>query len=275
VTVLPGDYDAVVLDLDGVVYRGAAAVSGSVEAVSQLAAAGIPVVFATNNAARPPTAVAAHLAGLGISVVEDRVVTSAQVAVGRLQKLVSARAEVLVIGGEGLHEAVRRAGLGAVASAADAPEGVVQGFGRDVGWRLLAEASYAVAAGAVWVATNTDLTVPTDRGIAPGTGSMVAAVSAATGKDPVVTGKPAPELHLEAAARVGARNPLVVGDRLDTDIAGAAAAGMDSGLVLTGVSSLRDLAERRGPQPTWVADSLLDLVSGRVRSPELRAADRA
>jgi len=258
-------YDAVLLDLDGVVYRGAEAVPGSVEAVGRLLAAGIRVAYATNNASRTPESVARHLVRLGIGATAADVVTSAQVAVATLAELVDAGSSILVVGGPGLHEAVTQQGFMPVSTLDEHPAAVVQGFGPDVGWRLLAQASYAASAGLPWVATNDDLTVPTDRGLAPGNGTFVAAVAAAAGRRPLVTGKPAPHLQYLAAQRVGAVRPLVVGDRLDTDVAGAVAAGMACALVLSGVSTRAevDAAVAAGRAvPTWVADDLLALVQG-------------
>ena len=260
---LPDGCDAVLLDLDGVVYRGAQAVGGSPVAIADLRAAGIPVAFATNNAARTPESVAAALQRLGIDAAPRDVVTSAQVVAAVLLERLGHGARVLVVGGKGLHAAVAEVGLREVADATHHPDAVVQGFGPDVGWRDLAEASYAVQQGAWWVASNDDLTVPTDRGTAPGNGSLVAAVAAATGRRPLVTGKPAPDLLQAAARRVDSVRPLFVGDRLDTDIAGAVAAGFRSCLVLTGVSRAQDI-DVHGPQPTWVADTLLDVVRGAV-----------
>jgi len=271
---LPEGHDGVVLDLDGVVYRGRVAVPGAVEALALLVEAGVRVGYATNNAARPASAVAAHLCELGIPTDAEQVVTSAQVAVEVVAQLIPAGASVLVVGGPGLREAVSDHGFPTVDSALALPAAVVQGFGPDTSWRDLAEATYAVSAGARWVATNTDLTVPTERGNAPGNGTLVSAVAAATGKQPLVAGKPNPALLLAAARRLGARRALVVGDRLDTDIAGANAAGLSSVLVLSGVTVGSDLPERSDPgdawagrprstRPTFVADDLLALVEGR------------
>jgi len=145
-----------------------------------------------------------------------------------------------------------------VTRAEDRPVAVVQGYGPDVGWAMLAEACVAVRAGARWVATNTDATMPSPRGPVPGNGALVAALATALGRGPdVVVGKPAPGLLEAAARRRDARRALVVGDRLDTDVEGAVRAGMDSLLVLTGVTTPADLlaapAHRR---PTHVAANL-------------------
>jgi HAD superfamily hydrolase (TIGR01450 family) len=235
------EHDLVVLDLDGVVYVGAGAVPGAVEALTAVREAGARWAFATNNASRTPQEVAAHLRELGLDVLDREVVTSSQAGAALAVERVGAGARVLAVGGPGVAAACRDAGLQPVTSAEDHPAAVVQGYGRDVSWRHLAEATVAVRAGAVWVATNTDLTIPTERGLLPGNGSLVAVVRAAVGQEPLVAGKPRPGLFVTAARRVGAQHPLVVGDRLDTDIAGAAAAGQTSLLVLTGVSGVDEL----------------------------------
>jgi len=250
-------YDVAMLDLDGVVYRGGVAISEAAERLGRARANGLRLAFVTNNASLPPSTVAARLRRLGIEAAEADVVTSAQAAARLVAELVPPGAKVLVIGGEGLESALVEHDLIAVSSERDEPVAVVQGFGADVGWRLLAEAAYAVAAGLPWVASNLDLTVPTDRGIAPGNGSLVAAVVAATGQHPVVAGKPEPALFDETMLRVGGRRPLVVGDRLDTDIEGANRVGADSLLVLTGVTTLEVLAAAKPPErPTFVAPDL-------------------
>lgn len=231
------DYDGLFVDLDGVVYRGRQAVPHAVESLRGFVGR---VLYVTNNASRTPEAVAAQLAGYGLPVGADDVVTSAQAAAAHLATLVGPGARILVTGGDGLVQAVTERGLRIVASAQEA-DAVVQGYSPDLAWRDLAEASYAVARGIPWVASNTDMSVPTARGIAPGNGTLVAAVAAATGRQPVVTGKPHRPIMELARSRARVKRPLVIGDRLDTDIAAARAAGMDSLLVLTGVSAWQDL----------------------------------
>jgi HAD superfamily hydrolase (TIGR01450 family) len=234
-------YDLVLLDLDGVVYIGRAAVPGAAGALARVRAAGVRTAFVTNNASRPPQTVGEHLRELGIDAADDDVVTSAQAAAAVLARRLPGGAKVLIVGGEGLYRAIEAVGLKPVQSADDQPMAVVQGFSPDIGWRLLAEGSRAVRSGLPWIATNVDLTVPTPYGPAPGNGTLVAAIATATGVRPEVAGKPQPTLFLEAAERYRGRRPLVVGDRLDTDLEGARAAGMDGLAVLTGVHRVRDL----------------------------------
>lgn len=251
-------HDRLLLDLDGVVYVGPAAVPGAVEALTGAHQRGVTLRYVTNNASRTPVEVARHLRDLGLPAGDDEVVTASQAAARLAVGAVGPGAPVLAVGGPGVTAALEAEGLKIVTSAEDGPAAVVQGYGPDVGWRQLAEASFAVRAGALWVATNLDTTLPTPRGLAPGNGSLVAVVRTATGAEPLVAGKPEPALFRLAAE--GARSPLVVGDRLDTDIGAANAAGMPSLLVLTGVTGpgdlLRAVAEER---PRMVAADLSGL----------------
>lgn len=247
------DYDTLFVDLDGVVYRGRQAVPHAVDVLSTFPGR---VLYVTNNASRTPQTVAAQLSGYGLPVSAADVVTSAQAAAAHLATLVPAGARILVTGGDGLVDAVVSHGLRIVTSA-DEADAVVQGYSPKLAWKDLAEASYAVARGIPWVASNTDMSVPTARGIAPGNGTLVAAVASATGRQPVVTGKPHSPIMELARSRAHSDRPLVVGDRLDTDIAAATAAGMDSLLVLTGVSGWRDLLDLPvSDLPTRVAPDL-------------------
>ena len=254
-------YDLAILDLDGVVYIGPAAVPGAAAALRTARTMGLQVCFVTNNASRPVGTVAAHLTELGIPTSTADVVTSAQVAAAMLARRLPAGAAVLIVGGAGLEESLTEQGLRPVRSAAEGPQAVVQGFSPDLGWRALAEGTRAVRSGVFWVATNLDLTVPTPHGPAPGNGSLVAVIATAAQRQPdAVAGKPEPGAFLEAARRYGSTRPLVVGDRLDTDLEGARAADQDGLLVLTGVSGARELlscpVHRR---PTYVGRDLAAL----------------
>lgn len=254
-------YDLVVFDLDGVIYLIDQPIPGAVDAVKQLHREGLPLAYATNNASRRAAEVATLLTGMGVPADPAEVLTSAAAAAEVLRERLPADSPVLVVGAEALRAEVRAAGLRPVSLAEDDPTAVVQGYGPQVGWAELAEASVAVRGGALWVATNTDRTLPSARGPLPGNGSLVAALSTALERDPdLVVGKPQPALFDTAAQRVGSRRPLVVGDRLDTDIAGAVQAGMDSLLVLTGVSRVADLlAAPVSLRPTYAARDLAGL----------------
>jgi HAD superfamily hydrolase (TIGR01450 family) len=234
--------DVLLLDLDGVVYRGRHAVPHAVDTLTAITRGGTRVGYITNNAARRPDTVAEQLRGYGLEVEPEQVVTSPQAAVRLLTERLPGGARVLVIGGDGLSSVVQAAGFTVVDTADDAPDAVVQGFSPDLAWRDLAEASFALAdPDRLWVATNTDWTIPVERGIAPGNGTLVSAVHSAVGRLPVVAGKPERPLFDTAVERFGAAHPFFVGDRLDTDIAGANAAGMPSALVLTGIDGPREL----------------------------------
>jgi HAD superfamily hydrolase (TIGR01450 family) len=259
---LADGYDLVIFDLDGVIYLIDKPIPGAAEAVGELRSAGTSVAYATNNASRRAADVAALLSGMGVPATAAEVLTSAATAAALLAERLPAGAPVLVVGSEALRAEVRDAGLIPVDTLDDKPAAVVQGFGPDVGWKVLAEAALAVRAGAVWFATNTDRTLPSPRGPLPGNGSLVAVLRTALGREPdVVVGKPQPALFTTAASLAHAQRPLTVGDRLDTDIEGAVGAGMDSLLVLTGVSGPAELlsapASRR---PTFVAADLSGLL---------------
>jgi HAD superfamily hydrolase (TIGR01450 family) len=255
-------YDCAMLDLDGVVYRGPHAIDGVPELLHRVTGAGMSLAFVTNNAARTPSAVAGQLRELGVPANESDVVTSAQAAARELTRLVPRGARVLVVGGEGLRAALEERGLEPVGEDDAGPAAVVQGFHPDVGWRQLANAAYRVADGLPWVASNLDRTIPTADGIAPGNGMLVAAVEAAVGRSPdVVAGKPYRPLFDETVLRTGSRHPIVVGDRLDTDIEGANSCGADSLLVMTGVTDVAALCaapnERRPTYVDWTLAGLL------------------
>ena len=251
------DYDVLLFDLDGVVYIGGTAIPGAPEALRRARQAGAHVAYVTNNASRTPAAVAALLDGMGAPVTEDDVVTSAQAAARLLADRLPPRSPVLVIGGVALSLAVRERGLVPVLSASDKPAAVVQGYAPGIDYSRLAEGGIAVRAGALFVATNADSTIPSARGTAPGNGSLLQVIEHATGVAPVVAGKPEPPLHRESVIRTGAKHPLVIGDRLDTDIEAAFNTGTDSLLVLTGVDNPRTatLAPRQH-RPTYIAENL-------------------
>lgn len=233
-------FDSVLLDLDGVVYAGPNAVPGAVEALTALGERDIPFGFVTNNASRGAAEISDHLVELGLPSRPELVTTSALVAARAMAAEIGAGSRILVVGSPALRSLVDEAGFTVVDSAADDPDAVVQGFFRDISWHDIAEACVAVAAGVDWWATNRDLTMPTERGLLPGNGAFVRIVADTTGREPRVTGKPAALMLESAAQSIGGTRPLMIGDRLDTDIAGARAAGYASALVLTGIHDIRD-----------------------------------
>ena len=258
-------FDLALVDLDGVVYVGPDAVPGSVDAIAQSHRLGLRTAFVTNNAGRPASQVADHLRSLGIDVQDEDVVTSAMAAADLLAHRLPAGSAIGIVGGVGVTASVKAAGLRAVAPSSPEAVAILMGFGPDISWRDLAEASYAVAAGALFVATNTDRTFPTPQGIAPGSGAFVAAVQEASGVTPLVAGKPEPTLYRNAIDRFQSKNALVIGDRLDTDIAGAVNAGLTSLLVLSGICSPRQaVLASVGQRPDLIAADLQGLVTEQV-----------
>lgn len=267
-------YGALVCDLDGVVYRGRQAVPGAIGALEAAMTQGVRVVFATNNASRTPVEVLSHLGGLGLVSPETSspstmsVVTSAEAAARLVCQQVGSGSHVLAVGGPGVAQALRAAGLRPFTAAESKriphAHAVVQGAGRDVSWRDLAEAAYRIEQGALWVVTNGDRTIPTARGLAPGNGALAEAVRAAVSVEAQFAGKPAPAMYELALERVAVRSgqALVVGDRLDTDIAGAVAVGIDSLVVLSGAHGLVDIVHcHRAFRPTYVGIDLLALLA--------------
>lgn len=265
---LASQFDCILFDLDGVVYRGPAEIPGASQTIESLRSLGVASFYVTNNASRTPEQVSEHLRNLGINVAPEAVVTSAQAGAQVLRNFVPEGAHVYVIGGIGIDTALSEVGL----IPRRDPTGcraVLQGFGSDVNWQELAEASYLIQSGAVWVATNSDATFPTDRGIAPGNGSLVAAVANAVGREPDgIGGKPAPALLELAIARSASLKPLMVGDRYDTDIQGGVNLGIHTLLVLSGVASVTDIW-RAEVQATFLGESLETLAEP-YPNPEVR-----
>ena len=255
-------YDVALLDLDGVVYVGRRPVPAAAESLAKARAAGQRLAFVTNNASRTPTAVAELLTDVGVPATAEDVVTSAQAAARLLAERLPAGAQVLVVGGMGLRQALYARGLRPVSNASGRPAAVVQGFDPNLSYGLIAEGARAVAQGALFIGSNGDLTLPGGDGPPlPGNGSLLQVIRSATGKDPIVTGKPERPLHHESILRTGAKRPLVVGDRLDTDIEGANNGDADSLLVFTGVTGPLDVltAEPRH-RPTYLAADLTGLL---------------
>jgi glycerol 3-phosphatase-2 len=253
-------FDALLADLDGVVYAGPHAIPGAVESLRRLAGIGVGLGYVTNNASRTPAQVAQHLRELGAPAEDHQVVSSSQAAAALLASRLPAGAAVLITGSAALAHEIELVGLVPVRSAGERPIAVVQGFSPEIGWKDLAEASYVIAGGALWVATNTDMSIPQARGIAPGNGTLVAAVAAATGRTPLVAGKPEAPLFHAAAKRLAADRPLVVGDRLDTDILGGNNAGFATVAVLTGVDTRESILAARTPErPDFLIRDLTEL----------------
>lgn len=252
-------YDVAMFDLDGVVYVGGEAVPGVADHIAAVRALDVGVSFVTNNASRTPHRVAEHLVELGVAAAATDVVTSAQAAAHLLVEAHGADAPVVALGGEGLVWALGEAGVEPVGVDDDAVA-LVTGYGPEVRWRDVMRAAVRVREGLPWVACNTDYTIPTPYGVAPGHGVLVETIQRFSGAVPAVAGKPARPLLDETIRRTGAQCPLMIGDRLDTDIEGACNAAVDSLLVLTGVSQLEELAAATVPErPTYLAPDLAAL----------------
>ncbi|MGO1839166.1 MAG: HAD-IIA family hydrolase [Candidatus Microbacterium stercoravium] len=257
--------DVVLADLDGVVYAGPGPIPHAVESLNRAESEGRRLGYITNNASRTDASVAQHLTELGLHTQPDDVVTSPQAAVRLLKGKVPEGSTILVVGGEGLVVELEKSGYVVTRSADDAPAAVVQGFNPDVAWTDLAEAAFALATpedegGIPWIATNTDWTIPRERGVAPGNGTLVSAVHTAVGRLATVAGKPEAPIYHAATARFEASKALFIGDRLDTDIQGAQAANMDSALVLTGIDRPKHvLAAAEYSRPTYILGDLREL----------------
>jgi HAD superfamily hydrolase (TIGR01457 family) len=252
-------YGAVLFDLDGVLIRGDRTVPGAPEAVRAIREAGVGVAFMTNNSARTPEDVAGRLRDLGLDASPAEVATSA----APTARMLSDRGcrSAFVVGETGIRRALADAGIEVRGVDADEADAVVVGWDRSVDYAALRTAAILVDRGAAFVGTNADASFPASDGTRwPGAGALLSAISTTTGVEPQIVGKPNPPLYLEARERAGGGTPLVVGDRLDTDVAGAVALGWDSLLVLTGIARRQDL-EGAADRPTFVAEDLSMLLA--------------
>ena len=235
-------HDAALFDLDGVIYLGPKVIDGVTATLAELRSTGVKVGFVTNNAARTPEAVAAHLVELDIAATGTDVVNSTQATVRMLQADLAPGSTILVVGTEALETQLRDGGFRPVHSLQDDPSVVVQGYHPAIEWSQLEAGAIAVQNGATWYATNPDMTRPTERGILPGCGSQVAVIRACVDVEPRMAGKPYRPLMDETVLRLGAEHAIFVGDRLDTDILGANGVDMASLFVFTGAHGKADLA---------------------------------
>lgn len=262
------DYDVLLADLDGTVFKGDVAVDGAHEALM-----GREVVYITNNASRSPRQVADHLRRLSFTVGDTQVLTSAQAACTLANEILTEKSvqasgrRAYVVGARSFRDLATEAGFDVVDSADGQPHVVLHGHSPENGWPQLSEAALSIRAGAEYVASNLDTTLPSERGFLVGNGSLVAAVVSATGVTPRSAGKPLPEMFRRAVTASRARRPLAVGDRLDTDIAGGNAAGIDTLCVLTGVATHSELLHTEF-RPTFIAANLRDHLDGWSARPE-------
>jgi HAD superfamily hydrolase (TIGR01457 family) len=238
-------YEAFLLDLDGVLFRGDEPIATAAPTVDALRSAGKRLVFLTNNSARTPGQVADKLKGFGIAAEPDEVITSAQATAEMIARRAGGSATAYVIGKEGVRSALETAGLEILdGRSVEQTDFVVVGWDSDVTYDALRTAAVLVRAGATLVATNADASYPAPGGeLWPGAGAILAAVETASGTRAEVVGKPHRPLFETAVERVGTRNALVIGDRIETDIAGAVGAGLDATLVLSGASEAWELLD--------------------------------
>lgn len=249
-------YDLTMFDLDGVVYVSGRAIDGVAERLQRVRDTGVHLAFVTNNASRTPEKVAANLVKLGVAATAADVVTSAQAAARVIRDRFGPASRVMLLGGAGLRAALAAEGLQVTTEPGEAAA-IVSGYGPDVLWKDIMRAATLIRDGLPYVASNTDMTIPTDYGLAPGHGVLVRTLSDFAGVEPIVAGKPARPLMDETIRRVGGNRPLMVGDRLDTDIEGAHAVGVDSLLVMTGVTHLAELVSAKPElRPTYISPDL-------------------
>jgi HAD superfamily hydrolase (TIGR01457 family) len=246
-------FDCFLLDLDGTLYRGDEVIEGASEAVSRLQAAGKRVVFMTNNSGRTQADIIAKLAGLGIDAKEADVVTSALATANLLERREIRTA--FVIGGAGIREALAEARIAVLEGEPDSADVVVIGWDRTVDYTKLKNAGLLVQRGATLIATNADDAFPAPDGLWPGAGAILSVITKTTDAIPEIVGKPFAPLFEEARRAGGGGTPLVVGDRLDTDIKGAADLGWDTLLVFTGIATEGDLAASQ-VKPTFTGRDL-------------------
>jgi len=254
------DVRACIIDMDGVLWEGNRPLPGLIEFFTALRAGGIRFLLATNNASQTPEQYLEKLAGFGVTVAREEILTSAQATALYLRGQTPNGARVFVIGEAGLRQALTEQGFALCELWDVTAQYVVVGMDRGLNWDKLATATLNVRAGAIFVGTNPDLTIPVEQGIVHGNGAILAALQAATGVAPLVIGKPEPTMYQIAMQRlgVGPAETIAIGDRLDTDILGAARAGLRSVLVLSGVSRRADV-ERSDVKPTWVFENIREV----------------
>ncbi len=248
-----------IIDMDGVLWHGDAPLPGLVEFFNFLRARGIRFVLATNNASQTPDQYVAKMGRMGVSVARDEILTSAQAAALYLAGIAPRGESVYTIGEAGVQQALTEQGFRVTSG--DAPY-VVVGMDRGLTWEKLAQATLNIRAGAAFIGTNPDVTLPTERGLTQGNGAVLAALQAATDVSPTIVGKPEPLMYRQAIARLGGTgaDTAALGDRLETDILGAVRAGIPSIFVLSGVSRREQLIGL-AYQPDWVFEDIADLTA--------------
>lgn len=256
----PSLIEGVIFDMDGVLWRGESLLPGARSLLDHLTNSQIPYAFATNNATKTAEQISAEGRMRGLKMRPEKIFTSSMAAVSLAQSHLREGARIFVVGEEGLFRPLREAGF-EIHPSSEGVQAVLVGLDREVTWDKLSEASYAIEEGAIFIGTNGDLSLPTERGFAPGAGAILRALEVTTGISPTIVGKPDPLLFQEALSSIGIdpEHTLVVGDRLETDILGGVRAGMQTALVLTGASTIDDL-HASSVQPDLIFPDLLELL---------------
>ncbi|MEA1977777.1 MAG: HAD-IIA family hydrolase [Chloroflexota bacterium] len=257
-----------IIDMDGVLWRGRTFLEGVPGFFSFLRTSSMPFLLVTNNSTATPESVVERMDGAGVQIDPAEVLTSSLATAAHLAQKLPSGTTIYAIGEDALKGALCAAGFRLVDSA-DGVQAVVMGFDREISWAKMTEASIAIQSGALFIATNPDLSFPIERGQAPGAGAFITAVKLTTGVEPLIIGKPEPRLFNLAREHLGltVEQILSVGDRLETDILGAQRAGIATGLLLTGVTS-SDQAEASTIKPDWIFDDLPSLTRELARAHE-------
>lgn len=252
--------DGFLLDLDGVLFRGAQAIPGAAGLLEHLRATATPFCILTNNSTRTPEETVETFAGIGVTLDPQQVLTSAQVAAARLSRDGSPEQQVFVVGSDSLRHLLRRHDVRLTSEWREATD-VLVGLDREMSYESMARASLAIGRGARFLGTNADRSFPSERGLEPGAGALLALLEATTGVAPSVFGKPQAAMFEEALQRIGteAARTAMVGDRHETDIVGAARAHLMTIAVTSGATSAEDMA-RREPRPDWIFPSVQELL---------------
>ncbi|SES65223.1 4-nitrophenyl phosphatase [Salinibacillus kushneri] len=251
------NYKGYLIDLDGTMYLGKEKIPYAQEFIAALNEKNIPHLFVTNNSSKRPDQVAEKLREMDIPAESDQVFTTSM-ATATFMAQKKQNANVYAIGEVGLLDAISDQQLELVDEGADF---VVVGIDRDITYEKLAKGCLNLNQGAQYISTNADVTIPTERGFLPGNGSLTAVLEVATGQKPTFIGKPEPIIMQQALAKLGLakEETLMVGDNYPTDIKAGMTAGLDTLLVLTGVTKKEDL-QNVDQQPTYVVNNLKEWI---------------
>ncbi len=255
--------NALIIDMDGVLWHGNQALPGLTDFFDALRAHKIAFVLATNNASQTPQQYISKLASMGVTVDEHEILTSAMATAHYLsEQFTPAETRIFVIGETGTRTPLLNLGYTLTEIDEINADIVVCGLDKQLTWKKLATAALNLQNGAHFIATNADTTLPTEQGFVPGNGATLAALQQATGIHPVIIGKPETNMYQQALRilNTSTENTLVIGDRLDTDILGAVKSNIPSVMVLSGISTRKDI-EKVDYQPNWVMKDIREITS--------------